>query len=74
MASPTSLKAGPPTGDRDILIVGAGLAGLFLALRLAPRKCTVIAPAPPGAVQHIDTRLPVHDTQDRKSTRLNSSH
>ena len=48
MASPTSLKAGPPTGDRDILIVGAGLAGLFLALRLAPRKCTVIAPAPLG--------------------------
>ncbi|RIJ30933.1 L-aspartate oxidase [Henriciella algicola] len=42
------LKAGPPAGDRDILIVGAGLAGLFLALRLAPRKCTVIAPAPLG--------------------------
>ena len=32
----------------DILIVGAGLAGLFLALRLAPRKCTVICPAPVG--------------------------
>ena len=32
----------------DILIVGAGLAGLFLALRLAPRKCTVICPAPIG--------------------------
>ncbi|MAP94999.1 MAG: L-aspartate oxidase [Ponticaulis sp.] len=32
----------------DILIVGAGLAGLFLALRLAPRKCTVICPAPLG--------------------------
>ncbi len=34
--------------DRDILIVGAGLAGLFLALKLAPRKCTVISPAPLG--------------------------
>jgi L-aspartate oxidase len=34
--------------QRDILIVGAGLAGLFLALRLAPRRCTVIALAPLG--------------------------
>ncbi len=32
----------------DVLIVGAGLAGLFLALRLAPRKCTIICPAPLG--------------------------
>ncbi|MFN3312080.1 MAG: L-aspartate oxidase [Hyphomonas sp.] len=32
----------------DVLIVGAGLAGLFLALKLAPRKCTVISPAPLG--------------------------
>tara|TARA_Y100000052_G_scaffold27195_1_gene34099 strand:+ start:17129 stop:18661 length:1533 start_codon:yes stop_codon:yes gene_type:complete len=32
----------------EILIVGAGLAGLFLALRLAPRRCTVICPAPLG--------------------------
>ena len=36
------------TERADILIVGAGLAGLFLALRLAPRKCTVICPAPLG--------------------------
>ncbi|MBI1360676.1 MAG: L-aspartate oxidase [Alphaproteobacteria bacterium] len=36
------------TGNRDILIVGAGLAGLFLALKLAPRRCTVIALAPLG--------------------------
>jgi len=35
-------------GDARILIVGAGLAGLFLALRLAPRPCTVISPAPLG--------------------------
>lgn len=35
-------------GRRDILIVGAGLAGLFLALKLAPRRCTVIALAPLG--------------------------
>ena len=33
---------------RDILIVGGGLAGLFLALKLAPRKCTVVALAPLG--------------------------
>ncbi len=36
------------TTQRDILIVGAGLAGLFLALKLAPRRCTVIALAPLG--------------------------
>ena len=36
------------TTNRDILIVGAGLAGLFLALKLAPRRCTVIALAPLG--------------------------
>ncbi len=34
--------------QRDILIVGGGLAGLFLALRLAPRRCTVVALAPLG--------------------------
>src|SRR5262245_28168578 len=33
---------------RDILIVGAGLAGLFLALKLAPRRCTVLSQAPLG--------------------------
>ncbi len=32
----------------DVLIVGAGLAGLFLALKLAPRPCLVISPAPLG--------------------------
>jgi L-aspartate oxidase len=36
------------SATRDILIVGGGLAGLFLALKLAPRKCTVIALAPLG--------------------------
>lgn len=33
---------------RDILIVGAGLAGLFLALKLAPRRVTVLSQAPLG--------------------------
>jgi L-aspartate oxidase len=33
---------------RDVLIVGGGLAGLFLALSLKPRRCTVIALAPLG--------------------------
>ncbi|MGB5092077.1 MAG: L-aspartate oxidase [Parvibaculum sp.] len=32
----------------DVLIVGAGLAGLFTALRLAPRPVTVLAGAPIG--------------------------
>jgi L-aspartate oxidase len=36
------------SATRDILIVGGGLAGLFLALKLAPRRCTVIALAPLG--------------------------
>ncbi len=38
----------PTPATPDILIVGAGLAGLFLALKLAPRRCTVISPAPLG--------------------------
>lgn len=40
--------AGTVPQDHDVLIVGAGLAGLFLALELAPRPCTVISPAPLG--------------------------
>ncbi len=32
----------------EILIVGAGLAGLFLALKLAPRRCVVLSQAPLG--------------------------
>ncbi|MGB3625412.1 MAG: L-aspartate oxidase [Henriciella sp.] len=48
MAEPALIHAPSRGADSDILIVGAGLAGLFLALRLAPRKCTVIAPAPLG--------------------------
>jgi len=32
----------------DVLIVGAGLAGLFTALKLAPRHVTVLAAAPLG--------------------------
>ena len=36
-----------PTTD-DVVIVGAGLAGLFCALKLAPRPVTVISAAPLG--------------------------
>lgn len=32
----------------DVLIIGAGLAGLFLALSLAPRRCTIVSPSPIG--------------------------
>ncbi len=45
---PEIYTAPAPAGDARILIVGAGLAGLFLALRLAPRPCTIISPAPLG--------------------------
>lgn len=46
--SPQTLSAPAGKQDARILIVGAGLAGLFLALRLAPRPCTIISPAPLG--------------------------
>jgi L-aspartate oxidase len=36
----------------DVVIVGAGLAGLFTALKLAPMHVTVLAAAPLGASRH----------------------
>ena len=41
---PAAMKPGPG----DIVIIGAGLAGLFTALKLAPLHVTVIAAAPLG--------------------------
>ena len=41
------LQAGAGAAS-DVVIVGAGLAGLFLALKLAPRPCLVVSPAPLG--------------------------
>lgn len=35
-------------GDGDVLIAGAGLGGLFLALKLAPRRAVVLSPSPLG--------------------------
>ena len=45
MTAPPSL----PASQDAVLIVGAGLAGLFLALELAPRPAIVLSPAPLGA-------------------------
>ncbi len=55
MAAPTKRRAaenfqafdGAP-GEGDVVIIGAGLAGLFTALKLAPLPVTVIAAAPLG--------------------------
>lgn len=44
-------KGGPafePAAGGDIVIIGAGLAGLFTALKLAPAPVTLISPAPLG--------------------------
>lgn len=49
MNTPLSQTLSAAAGDApcdDVLIIGAGLAGLFLALSLAPRRCTVVSPAP----------------------------
>lgn len=48
ISNQTITAAGGGGPDTDVLIVGAGLAGLFLALKLAPRPCTIISPAPLG--------------------------
>ena len=46
--SPQIVRAGAGKTDCDVLIIGAGLAGLFMALKLGPRPCTVISAAPLG--------------------------
>jgi len=42
------LTAPEPSRQEQVLIIGAGLAGLFLALRLKPRPCLIISPASLG--------------------------
>ena len=48
MSAPQELAPESWQGVDDIVIVGAGLAGLFCALKLAPRPVTVLAAAPIG--------------------------
>src|SRR3989304_5657944 len=55
MAASTKRHAAPEfkgfkgePGPGDVVIIGAGLAGLFTALKLAPLPVTVIAAAPLG--------------------------
>ena len=40
-----------------IVIIGAGLAGLFTALKLAPMRVTVIAGAPLGEVTSLNVSV-----------------
>lgn len=43
------MSTGPQPSTDGVIIVGAGLAGLYTALKLAPRPVTLIAVSEPGA-------------------------
>ena len=54
--APVFKPADAKPGPGDIVIIGAGLAGLFTALKLAPLPVTVIAAAPLGEIGRASCR------------------
>src|SRR5690606_28091771 len=44
----TAGRIDKPAAGGDIVVIGAGLAGLFTALKLAPLPVTLVSPVPLG--------------------------
>jgi L-aspartate oxidase len=48
LPAPVPRKSRPGGGERPVIIIGGGLAGLFAALTLAPMPVTIVTPRPLG--------------------------
>ena len=81
----SSTQAQGTQNELPVLIIGAGLAGLTVALHMAENQPVILmakrglgeaatAWAQGGIVGVVDKEHDSIDAQDRKSTRLNSSH